>query len=220
MKNFISGRLDASYLSHCHDDIMQREVFRHIGDDLSVQGFSVQEGLLPTDLAHTLLNHIQSSNGPDYTPAAIGRAQSKQNDHTIRRDKTAWINADQSPADQAWLQWSDGLRAALNQDCLLGLQPIESHYARYDQGDFYLKHLDAFKSTNSLNRRVSLVCFLNPHWQLEDKGELVLYTGDSNATAITVAPKLGTIAVFLSQEIPHEVLPTKTTRYSIAGWYR
>jgi SM-20-related protein len=28
------------------------------------------------------------------------------------------------------------------------------------------------------------------------------------------------LVVFLSEEFPHEVLPTATDRYSIAGWFR
>ena len=35
-----------------------------------------------------------------------------------------------------------------------------------------------------------------------------------------VTPSFGTIVVFLSEEFPHEVLPAKRDRYSIAGWFR
>jgi SM-20-related protein len=37
---------------------------------------------------------------------------------------------------------------------------------------------------------------------------------------IKVLPSFGTIVVFLSEEFPHEVLPAKRDRYSIAGWFR
>jgi SM-20-related protein len=33
-------------------------------------------------------------------------------------------------------------------------------------------------------------------------------------------PQGGTLAVFLSEEFPHEVLAANRTRYSIAGWFR
>ncbi|WP_338057695.1 2OG-Fe(II) oxygenase [Shewanella japonica] len=40
---------------------------------------------------------------------------------------------------------------------------------------------------------------------------------DNRVAAVT--PSLGTIVVFLSEEFPHEVLPAKLDRYSIAGWF-
>ena len=36
----------------------------------------------------------------------------------------------------------------------------------------------------------------------------------------TVQPFYGRFVVFLSERFPHEVLPTTSTRYSIAGWFR
>ena len=35
-----------------------------------------------------------------------------------------------------------------------------------------------------------------------------------------VLPELGTLVIFLSEDIPHEVLPAMRDRYSIAGWFR
>lgn len=33
-------------------------------------------------------------------------------------------------------------------------------------------------------------------------------------------PRAGTLVVFLSEDMPHEVLETQRERYSIAGWFR
>ena len=35
-----------------------------------------------------------------------------------------------------------------------------------------------------------------------------------------VRPEFGTLAVFLSEDIPHEVIPARRERFSIAGWHR
>ena len=70
------------------------------------------------------------------------------------------------------------------------------------------------------NRVLSLVVYLNPGWQHEDGGELVLYRDESDAEGIRVTPLMGTVVVFLSEEFPHEVLPAQRDRYSIAGWFR
>jgi len=61
------------------------------------------------------------------------------------------------------------------------------------------------------------VFYLNPNWQPQDGGQLLLYV---QGETIEVAPNFGTLVTFLSEDVPHEVLPASRTRYSIAGWYR
>src|SRR5690606_33675317 len=95
---------------------------------------------------------------------------------------------------------------------------FESHFAHYGTGDFYKKHLDAFKGET--NRVLSLVYYLNPGWLPEDGGELKLYLSEDEGRTINVTPAFGTLVVFLSEDFPHEVLPAKRDRYSIAGWFR
>ena len=53
-----------------------------------------------------------------------------------------------------------------------------------------------------------------------NSGELVIYENEEDLQGQKVLPKLATLVVFLSEEFPHEVLPAKKDRYSIAGWYR
>jgi SM-20-related protein len=65
-----------------------------------------------------------------------------------------------------------------------------------------------------------VVVYLNHAWSAADGGELVLYRDDADRDGIRVLPLLGTVAVFLSEAFPHEVLPAGRDRYSIAGWYR
>ena len=67
---------------------------------------------------------------------------------------------------------------------------------------------------------LSVVVYLNPDWGMDDGGELVIYTDDKVTDGIKVIPSFATIAVFLSEDHLHEVLPTQRDRYSIAGWYR
>ena len=62
--------------------------------------------------------------------------------------------------------------------------------------------------------------FLNPNWQPEHGGELVLYQDDERTERARIAPVDGRLVLFLSEEIPHEVRPTSAPRRSVAGWYR
>jgi SM-20-related protein len=99
----------------------------------------------------------------------------------------------------------------------MGITYYESHFAIYDKGDFYETHLDAFK--NSKNRVVTTVYYLNENWSEDDGGELVIYDEDNNYLT-KVTPHANTLIVFLSDKFPHEVLPAKKKRFSIAGWFR
>ena len=197
--------------------IPQAEIFAAICDDLTQQSYSVQLQALPSALLALLHDRVQSEAGPIYTSAGIGRVADHHDDQSVRRDETAWID-DITPADHAWLAWMETLRTELNRQLFMGLTSAESHYARYFKGGFYARHTDAF--TGAGNRKVSMVLFLNEAWVVADEGLLKLFVGAGQLDEILVSPQLGTLVVFLSDEIPHEVLPTTCTRHSIASWYR
>lgn len=148
--------------------------------------------------------------------AGVGRGSELQLAHDIRRDKIDWLEG-QTDAQQIFLQRMDQLQQNLNRHLYLGLRRFEAHFARYDQGDYYQTHVDALKG--SRNRMVSTVLYLNPVWNENLGGELNLYDAQGKLLR-SVLPEFGTLALFMSEDIPHEVEPTKTTRYSIAGWFR
>jgi SM-20-related protein len=64
------------------------------------------------------------------------------------------------------------------------------------------------------------VTYLNQDWRASDGGELVLYQDEADKNGLRILPEAGTVVLFLSDEFPHEVLPAKVDRYSIAGWFR
>jgi SM-20-related protein len=106
----------------------------------------------------------------------------------------------------------------LNSELFLGLFDYECHYAVYPEGSFYRKHVDAFKGRAS--RVLTTVLYLNPNWQPEYGGELLMYGEDDEVPFIKVSPAWGTMVMFLSEHFPHEVLPARATRYSLTGWFR
>ena len=116
-----------------------------------------------------------------------------------------------------FLAFISGLREYLNRSLFLGLTYYEAHFAHYKKGDFYEKHLDAFKS--SKNRVVTTVYYLNEEWNQRDGGELLIYNKEEKLIK-KVLPKQNTLVVFMSEEFPHAVDIAKKDRYSIAGWYR
>ena len=100
----------------------------------------------------------------------------------------------------------------------LGLFSFESHFAHYSPGAYYKRHYDAFRG--EANRVLSVITYLNPAWLPTDGGELVIYNDDKDRDGIKVVPLYGTLVIFLSEEFPHEVLPSSRDRHSVAGWFR
>lgn len=193
-----------------------------IGDALTARSWWIGEDALPPAATAALAAELDRLEDEDrLRRAGIGRETGYQVDRDIRRDRIRWLNRE-SPEQAAFLDFATSLRIALNRQLFLGLFEFEAHFALYPEGAFYRTHYDSFRG--AANRVVSLVAFLNPDWTPDQGGELVLYeddqTGDPVTEQVRVAPRAGTLALFMSEEIPHEVRPTTAPRRSIAGWYR
>lgn len=196
-----------------------RSIHEDIADDLVACGWSVQPSYLSDELCHRLIARFESLRANQaLTPAGIGREDLNQIVPEIRKDKTYWMERGDD-ADMLFLKEMEKLRLDLNRDLFMGLFEYEAHYALYPAGGFYKKHIDALKGEK--NRLVSTVLYLNEEWQPGDGGELALYDPEDIKTRIhTVEPRLGTCVFFLSEDIPHEVIPALKPRKSIAGWFR
>ena len=193
------------------------DFFERIARDLQEKGFSINPCALPFSIAEDLSAHLRSMPEFKFEQAGIGRDQAHSLNNFVRTDEICWINGE-SGAGQRWLDWTGKLQQYLNRRLFLGLFSFESHFAHYSPGDFYKRHYDAFRG--QANRVLSVVVYLNRAWQPDEGGELVLYLNDEDQQGIKVTPTFGTVAVFLSEEFPHEVLPATRDRFSIAGWFR
>ncbi|NVJ62445.1 MAG: 2OG-Fe(II) oxygenase [Gammaproteobacteria bacterium] len=191
-------------------------VFSAIVDDIAEKGYSIRPNVLASDIAPQLSERLQQISPSLFKPAGIGRESDQHRNRFVRTDDICWMKGD-SDAERLWLKWCERLQTQLNRSLFLGLFSFESHFAHYAEGDFYKKHLDAFKGNT--NRVLSVVLYLNPNWLPENGGELVLY--DQQDSVITkLSPSFGTLVVFLSEDFPHEVLPAQRDRFSVAGWFR
>ena len=148
-------------------------------------------------------------------PAATGRGDGRL-DAGLRGDSTAWIDPCAcGPATSTWWSAMDALRVALNRRLLLGMESLEAHFACYPPGAAYVRHRDRFADDDA--RVLSLACYLNEDWPDDAGGALRLHLAEG---ARDIAPRAGTVVLFLSDEIEHEVLPATRERWSIAGWFR
>ncbi|UCO98511.1 2OG-Fe(II) oxygenase [Metapseudomonas lalkuanensis] len=187
-----------------------------IVDDLANQGWSHQCLALPAELTAKLAEEcrVRSADG-SLAPASVGRGEGQQVREGVRGDRIHWLEPGQSAASDAYLALMDDLRQRLNLELYLGLEDFECHFALYPPGAFYQKHLDRFRDDD--RRTVSVVAYLNADWQAEQGGALRLYLAEGERD---VLPEGGGLVVFLSAELPHEVLPATRERMSIAGWFR
>lgn len=147
--------------------------------------------------------------------AAIGKAASRQLRADIRGDRIYWLDGESTP-QQEFMRLLAALRDALNRELFMGLIDSEAHYAVYQAGHGYARHLDSFRNDNA--RRVSIVAYLNSGWQQSDGGQLQLF--DGNRVAAEVEPHAGTLVCLISDTIYHAVIPTKRERFSVAAWLR
>ncbi len=193
---------------------MNEKLHSNIVDSIVNDGYIVVKNALDTKMLSALLEMAQ--NKIIYKKAGISAAGDLHLDASRRRDKISWLDDDGSDMGE-FLKFSNSLRETLNRELYLGLSYYEAHFALYEEGDFYEKHLDAFKG--SKNRVVTTVLYLNQEWEESNGGELIIYDKNDNIIK-KVVPNAGTFVVFLSDKFPHEVLPSKVKRHSIAGWFR
>lgn len=160
-------------------------------------------------------------NKGQFTKAAIGKGDQKQVRAEIRSDEVLWMDPTAlSPLQAIFWEKIAEVQQVLNRRCFLGLKSFEGHFARYPIGSFYKRHLDQFHAVP--HRIVTVILYLNESWTEADGGQLRMYflQEDGSERVEDVLPVGGRLVVFLSEEIPHEVMPTQKERISISGWLR
>ncbi|WP_166358474.1 2OG-Fe(II) oxygenase [Pseudomonas akapageensis] len=188
-----------------------------IVDDLATRGWSQQNIFLPESLTRELAAECRKRAAEgELAPAAVGRGPAQEIREGIRGDHIQWLEPGQTDACDRYLDLMDSLREALNRGLFLGLEDYESHFALYPPGAFYRKHVDRFRDDN--RRVVSAVVYLNQAWLPEHGGELRMHLEEGVHHDVT--PTGGCLVVFLSGEVPHEVLPASRERLSLTGWFR
>jgi SM-20-related protein len=200
-----------------HPSDLQADLVPALCDSLSHDGYAIVDGLIGHDLLGALAADCDAAFAAGrFHPAGTGRATGHRVDAVRRGDAILWLEAGETNAPQArFLAAMDALRAEINRRLLLGLHELEAHYAVYPPGAGYMRHRDRFSDDDA--RIVSLVVYLNPDWVAADGGELRLHLDDAPRDVLPIA---GSVALFLSAEIEHEVRPALRARRSIAGWFR
>lgn len=121
--------------------------------------------------------------------AGIGRGEQHQLNHSVRRDEIKWLDG-RTQTQLHYFELMQTLQTEINRALYLGLFEYECHYALYPEGGFYKTHRDSFKG--QANRMLTTVLYLNPDWQENWGGELVLSIAGwfrlNTSTAIVIDP--------------------------------
>lgn len=198
------------------------DLLDHISQEIYNNSYVVVDDFVDEGFRKALLKEeIDLLNQGQFTKAAIGKGDQKQVRTEIRSDEVLWMDSTAlSPLQAIFWEKVTEVQQVLNRRCFLGLKSFEGHFARYPIGSFYKRHLDQFHAVP--HRIVTVILYLNESWTEADGGQLRMYfpQEDGSERVKDVLPLGGRLVVFLSEEIPHEVLPTQKDRISITGWLR
>lgn len=194
------------------EELFEKAIGRVIDSGYAVCDYFIEDKLVK-GLRHNLKTLF---NNDDLKLAGIGKWDHFQKDRSIRNDRIHWIS-DQSENtfEKEFLRLVDQFVNYLNSTCFTGIKTYEFHYALYQKGAFYKKHIDQF--TNDIGRKYTMIFYLNEDWKGGDGGELVLYFANSE---VKILPVAGRLVFFESHKIEHEVKPAKRERMSVTGWLK
>ncbi len=190
-------------------------------DDLIDSFIETKVGLAENFLSASLAAHLKDNllalySDKQLLAAAIGNNTLLVHDAKIRSDKIYWLDRKHDNAfENSFFDLIDGFVSYLNRTCYTGITGYEFHYALYEKGSFYKKHLDQFQ--NNKSRAFSMIMYLNTDWQEKDGGELCIHHSDHLQM---IAPVNGKCVFFKSSELEHEVFLTHAPRLSITGWLK
>ena len=189
------------------------------------------ENFLPDSLQDGLREDVQNLRSQDkFKVAKIGQDSTNTLNTNIRVAETCFLGRSKlgDMPDEARSKLYDVLDQ-MRQDLPQPLDTALSEflYAYYPSGGFYRRHRDAISGSASMLRKYSLLMYLNKDWKEDDKGKLRMHMdsgGDElpageDPNFMDVAPKGGTLVLFDSSLVPHEVLDTQAERVAIVGWF-
>ena len=191
--------------------------FEEIISSFSEKRVGISNDFLTIELASNLKNRLLSLYANEALELAkVGNDHLLSHNKEIRNDKIFWLKKqDNNKYEHVFFDLIDAFVSYLNSTCFAGIKSYEFHYAIYEKGAFYKKHIDQFKSDES--REFSMIIYLNEGWTVGDGGELKIF---HQTNIQVISPKNKKCVFFKSNELPHEVLPTNVSRMSITGWLK
>ena len=192
-------------------------IFNELIDSYIDNKVGIAEDFLSASLASSLKENLLSLFEKKLLlSAGTGNDTEVVHNKLYRSDHIYWLDRKHNdPYENDFFDLMDQFVEHLNGTCYTGITGYEFHYALYQTGSFYKKHLDQFRNNSS--RQYSMITYLNTGWAPGDGGELRIYNADQEQD---IAPTIGKSIFFKSSELEHEVLLTNRPRMSITGWLK
>lgn len=184
---------------------------------LELGSWFAQENFISDDICRKIYEeYSREERIRSFTEGSIGRNSTKIRDWTIRRSNISWVEDSDCEGIKEFNLFLQDLMLSLNQYFFFSLKHFESQVAFYTTNDFYKTHLDQFSQSN--RRQVTCILYLN---DCPRGGELVIYRkGSKDIIDQVITPKRGTLVVFFSAHIYHEVRVVESPRFSLTTWFR
>ncbi len=179
---------------------------------LGSQGFFVVEQFLDLTFVDRLFVEVRAMQGA-LQRAGVRRGGDHRLDDQVRGDRIGWVDEGAPGALGELRGRFEALRDELNREAYLGLRRVELQIGWYAPGAQYVRHRDAFPGDD--NRRLTAIVYLNRGWTPADGGVLRLHV----EPPVDVPPAAGTLVVFLSERVEHEVLPAHADRFALTAWF-
>lgn len=194
-----------------------QKIFNTLIDSFIDNKVGIAENFLSAGLSAHLKDNLNTLYAnKQLQSAGIGNDTIVAQQKSVRGDSIYWLDRKHNdPWENDFFDLMDEFVLYLNSTCYTGITGYEFHYALYEEGSFYKKHLDQFRNNES--RKYSMITYLNTDWQEEDGGELCVHHMDSTQN---ISPLNGKSVFFKSSELEHEVLVTHKPRMSITGWLK
>lgn len=197
-----------------------KQQFSKIVAELIDSGYSITDHFMTASEVRTLVDeaHLLFEQG-EFRHARVGTGEQLTKAPEIRSDRIHWIDplALSCPQQTYWDRLGE-LKQSINSELFLGLFEFEGHLALYPPGSFYGKHFDRFEGTS--HRVVTAILYLNESWQPKDGGLLRIYLNEDESEYRDIEPIAGRLVCFITERFLHEVLPAKSERLSLTGWFR
>ncbi|OKS84826.1 hypothetical protein RG47T_0261 [Mucilaginibacter polytrichastri] len=200
-----------------HGIFYLEKIFNTLIDSFIDNQVGIADDFLSTALAaHLKANLLSLYQNKLLNHAGTGNALLVSHDKLVRSDQIYWLDRKHNNAfENDFFSLMDSFVAHLNSTCYTGITGYEFHYALYEEGSFYKKHLDQFKNNGS--RQYSMIMYLNAGWVIADGGQLCIHHADHLQN---ISPINGKSVFFKSSELEHEVLLANKARMSITGWLK
>lgn len=187
------------------------------------EGFCVVKNLVSSELARKTFDEIDKAYQVPgkFTPGKLnnGAMNKVRSLDGIRGDSVAWLNGSSDCGENLSLiaKQMNKLALSLYHANGIAMNRISKSMIMascFDgNGKAYKRHID---SARDGSLKLTFIYYLNEDFSKEKGGCLRIHR---NSGVVDVPPELGSMIIFRSDKLVHEVLPTHSRRFAFTIWY-